>query len=113
VLALAAPAVSLLPALMTGVHGTGAAISFPHGFAVALLVTAAVTAAACATGAWLAGRAGLAAIPLGLALWSVIGVATIAAGLSLGHTHLTDWGILLLSAVAAGLAAGLPLAART
>ena len=68
VLALAAPAVSLLPALMTGVHGTGAAISFPHGFAVALLVTAAVTAAACAAGAWLARRAGLAAIPLGLAL---------------------------------------------
>ena len=84
VLALAAPAVSLLPALMTGVHGTGAAITFPHGFAVALLVTVAVTAAACAAGAWLARRAGLAAIPLGLALWSVIGVATIAAGLSLG-----------------------------
>jgi len=111
VLALAAPAVSLLPALMTGVRGTGTAISFPHGFAVALLVTAAVTAAACAAGAWLARRAGLAAIPLGLALWSVIGAATVVAGLSLGHANLTDWGILLLSAVAAGLAAGLPLAA--
>jgi hypothetical protein len=96
---------------MTGVRGTGTAISFPHGFAVALLVTAAVTAAACAAGAWFARRAGLAAIPLGLALWSVIGAATVVAGLSLGHAHLTDWGIVLLSAVAAGLAAGLPLAA--
>jgi hypothetical protein len=41
----------------------------------------------------------------------VIGAATVVAGLSLGHAHLTDWGILLLSAAAAGLAAGLPLAA--
>jgi hypothetical protein len=58
--ALAAPAVSLLPALMTGVRGTGAAISFPHGFTASLLVTGAVTA-----GAWLARRAALAAIPSG------------------------------------------------
>jgi hypothetical protein len=111
VLALAAPAVSLLPALMTGVRGTGAAISFPHGFAATLLVTAAVVAAACAAGAWLARRAGLAAIPLGLAPWLVVGIGVVAAGLSLGHAHLTDWGIVLLAAVAAGLAAGLPLAA--
>ena len=111
VLALAGPAVSLLPALMTGVRGTGSAISFPHGFAVALLVTAAVTAAACAAGAWLARRAALAAIPLGLALWLVIGIGVVAAGVSLGHAHLTDWGIVLLAAAAAGLAAGLPLAA--
>jgi len=111
VLALAGPAVSLLPALMTGVRGTGAAIAFPHGFPVALLVTAAVTAAACAAGAWLARRAALAAIPLGLAPWLVIGIGAVAAGVSLGHAHLTDWGIVLLAAVAAGLAAGLPLAA--
>jgi hypothetical protein len=111
VLALAGPAVSLLPAFMTGVRGTGTAISFPHGFAVALLVTAAVTAAACAACAWLARRAALAAIPLGLALWLVIGIGAVAAGVSLGHAHLTGWGIVLLTAVAAGLAAGLPLAA--
>jgi len=96
---------------MTGVRGTGAAISFPHGLAVALLVTAAVTAAACAADAWLARRAGLAAIPLGLAPWLVIGAGAVAAGLSLGHADLTDWGIVLLAAVAAGLAAGLALAA--
>jgi hypothetical protein len=30
-LALAAPAVSFLPALTTNIHGSGAAISFPHG----------------------------------------------------------------------------------
>jgi hypothetical protein len=48
---------------MTGVRGTETAISFPHGFAVVLLVTA----AACAAGAWLARRTGLAAIPPGLA----------------------------------------------
>jgi len=91
-------------------RGTWTAISFPYGFATALLVTAAVTAAACAAGAWFARPAGLAAIPLGLASWSVIGAAVVVAGLSLGHAHLTGWGIMLLIAVAAGLA-GLPLAA--
>jgi pimeloyl-ACP methyl ester carboxylesterase len=35
-LALAAPATSLLPALTTGLRGTGTAISFPHGFVTAL-----------------------------------------------------------------------------
>jgi len=50
-LALAAPAVSLLPALTTGLHGSGAAVSFPHGLAVTLITTVAVTAAACALGA--------------------------------------------------------------
>jgi hypothetical protein len=104
--------VSLLPALMTGVHGTGAAIAFPHGLAVALVVTAAVTAVACAAGASLAERAALAAIPLGLAIWLLIGAGVVVAGLSLGHPHLTDWGIVLLVSVAAGLTAGLPLAAR-
>jgi hypothetical protein len=40
----------------------------------------------------------------------VIGIRAVAAGVSLGHAHLTDWGIVLLAAAAAGLAAGLPLA---
>lgn len=35
-LALAAPATSRLPALTTGLRGTGTAISFPHGFVTAL-----------------------------------------------------------------------------
>ena len=52
VLALAAPALSPLPALAAGLRGTRTAISFPHGFATALLVTA----AACAAGAWFARR---------------------------------------------------------
>jgi hypothetical protein len=80
VLALAASALSLLPALAAGLRGTRTAISFPHGSATALLVTA----AACAGGAWFARRAGLAAIPLGLALWPVMGTAAVVVGLSLG-----------------------------
>ncbi len=35
-LALAAPATSLLPALTTGLRGTGTTISFPPGFVTAL-----------------------------------------------------------------------------
>ena len=38
-LALAAPAVSFLPALTTNIHGSGAAVTFPHGYAVMLVVT--------------------------------------------------------------------------
>ena len=67
-LALAAPAVSFLPALTTDIHGSGAAVRFPHGYAVMLIVTVAVTAVACALGALIAGRAGLVAITLGLAV---------------------------------------------
>jgi hypothetical protein len=112
-LALAAPAVSFLPALTTNIHGSGAAVTFPHGFAVMLAATVVVTAAACALGAVIAGRAGLVAIPLGLALWAITGFALILAGASLGHhAHLIDWGIALMAAVLAGAAVGLPLAAR-
>jgi hypothetical protein len=112
-LALAAPAVSFLPALTTNIHGSGAAVTFLHGYAVMLVVTVVVTAVACALGALIAGRAGLVAIPIGLAVWAVIGFALIIAGLSLGHhAHLTDWGIALLAAALAGAATGLPLAAR-
>jgi hypothetical protein len=78
-----------------------------------LAVTIAVTAVACVLGALLAQRAALLAIPLGLALWVVIGLAVIIAGLVLGnHAHLTEWGIALIAAAAAGAATGLPLAAR-
>jgi hypothetical protein len=112
-LALAAPAVSFLPALTTNVHGSGAAVTFPHGYAVMFIVTVVVTAAACALGALIAGRAGRVAIPLGLALWAIIGLTLTIAGASLGHhAHLTEWGIALMAAVLAGLAVGLPLAAR-
>jgi hypothetical protein len=113
VAALAAPAVSFLPAMTTDIHGSGAAVTFPHGYAAMLVVTVAVTAVACTLGALIAGRAGLAAIPIGLAMWAVIGFALIIAGASLGHhAHLTDWGIALLAAALAGTAIGLPLAAR-
>ena len=54
-LALAAPAVSFLPALTTNIHGSGAAVTFPHGYAVMLTATLVVTAAACALGALIAG----------------------------------------------------------
>ena len=112
-LALAAPAVSFLPALTTNIHGSGAAVSFPHGYPVMLAVTVAVTAVACALGALVARRAALAAISLGLAPWLIIGLAVTIAGASLAHhAHLTGWGIAFLAAVVAGAAAGLPLAAR-
>ena len=112
-LALAAPAVSFLPALTTNIHGSGAAVTFPHGYAVMLVVTVVVTAVACTLGALIAGRAGRVAIPIGLAVWAIIGSALIIAGASLGHhAHLTDWGIALLAAALAGAASGLPLAAR-
>jgi hypothetical protein len=112
-LALAAPAVSFLPALTTNIHGSGAAVKFPHGYTVMLTATVLVTAAACALGAMIAGRAALVAIPLGLGLWAITGFALILAGASLGHhAHLIDWGIALLAAALAGAAAGLPLAAR-
>ena len=112
-LALAAPAISFLPALTTSIHGSGAAVRFPHGYPVMLIVTIAVTAAACALGALIAGRAGRLAIPLGLAPWAIIGLAVTLAGASLSHhAHLTEWGIALIAATVAGAAAGLPLAAR-
>lgn len=112
-LALAGPAVSFLPALTTSIHGSGATVTFPHGYLVMLVVTIAVTAVACALGALIAGRAGLAAIPSGLVLWAIIGFAVILAGASLGHhAHLIDWGIALMTAAVAGAATGLPLAVR-
>ena len=112
-LALAGPAVSFLPALTTDIHGSGAAVRFPHGYAVMLVVTVVATAVACALGALIAGRAGLVAISLGLGLWLVIGLAVTLAGVSLSHhTNLTEWGLALIAAVLAGAAVGLPLAAR-
>jgi hypothetical protein len=112
-LALAGPAVSFLPALTTDIHGSGAAVRFPHGYGVMLIITVAVTAVACALGAVIAGRAGLVAITLGLGLWLVIGLAVTIAGVSLSHhTNLTEWGLALIAAVLVGAAVGLPLAAR-
>ena len=112
VLALAAPAVSFLPALTTDIHGSGAAVTFPHGYPVMLLVTVVVTMVACAVGALIAGRAAIVAISIGLAVWMVIGLAVTAAGAALGHTHLAEWGIALMAAALAGAALGLPIAAR-
>jgi hypothetical protein len=70
-----------------------------------LIVSVVVTAAACAAGATIAGRAGLVAIPLGLGLWAITGFAPILAGASLGHhARLIDWGVTLLAAALAGAA---------
>lgn len=78
-----------------------------------LITTVVVTAAACALGALIAGRAALVAIPLGLALWAIVGFALVIAGASLGHhAHLIDWGIAFMAGTLAGAAIGLPLAAR-
>jgi len=112
VLALAAPAVSFLPALTTNIHGSGAAVTFPHGYAVTLLVTVVVTSVACAAGALIAGRAVLVAISIGLTVWAIIGLAMTVAGAVLGHTHVTELGIALMAAALAGAAVGLPIAAR-
>jgi hypothetical protein len=61
----------------------------------------------------IAGRAGLAAIPIGLGLWAITGFALILGGASLGHhAHLIEWGVTLMAAALAGTAVGLPLAAR-
>ena len=112
-LALAGPAVSFLPALTTDIHGSGAAVRFPHGYAVMLIVTVVVTAVACALGALIAGRAGLVAMSFALGLWAVIGVAVTIAGVSLSHhTNLTEWGLALIAAALVGAVVGLPLAAR-
>jgi uncharacterized phage protein gp47/JayE len=102
-LALAAPAVSFLPAFTTGIHGTGATIAFPQQYAVMLAVTVVATVVACALGALIAGRAGLVAIPAGLSLWMVTGFGLAVAGISLGqHAHLTELGIAIMAAVLAG-----------
>jgi hypothetical protein len=112
-LALAAPAVSFLPALTTSIHGSGAAVTFPNGYPLMLTVTIAVTAVACALGALVAGRAALVALVPGLALWFIIGLAVTVAGAMLAHhAQLLEWGIALMAAAMAGAAAGLPLAAR-
>jgi hypothetical protein len=109
-LVLAAPAVSFL--LTTGILGSGASVKFPHGYAVTLIVTILVTVAASALGAWLAGRAGFAAIRVTLAWWAIISFAVTIAGVSLGHVHLTELGIAILAAALAAMAVGLPVAAR-
>ena len=45
-------------------------MTFPHGYPVMLAVTIVVTTVACTLGALTAKRAGLVAIPLGLAWWA-------------------------------------------
>jgi hypothetical protein len=70
-----------------------------------LIVSVVITAAACAVGATIAGRAGLVAIPLGLGLRAITGFVLILAGASLGHhARLIDWGVTLLAAALAGAA---------
>jgi hypothetical protein len=66
-LALAWPAARFLPVLTTSIHGSGAAVTFPPGYPVMLVVAIAVTAIACALGALIVRRAGLVAIAPGLA----------------------------------------------
>ena len=109
-LVLAAPAVSFL--LTTGILGSDKSVKFPAGYAEMLIVTVLVTVAASALGAWIAGRAGFAAIRFVLAWWAVISFAVTVAGVSLGRVHLTELGIAILAAALAGIAAGLPIAAQ-
>jgi hypothetical protein len=109
-LVLAAPAVSFL--LTTGILGSDKSIRFPAGYVMMLIVTVLATVAASALGAWIAGRAGFAAIRCVLAWWAVISFAVIVAGVSLDRVHLTELGIAILAAALAGIAVGLPLAAR-
>ena len=109
-LVLAAPAVSFL--LTAGIVGSDKSMKFPAGYAVMLIVTVLVTVAASALGAWIAGRAGFAAIRFVLAWWAVISFAVTVAGVGLGRVHLTELGIAILAAGLAGIAAGLPIAAQ-
>jgi hypothetical protein len=109
-LALAAPAVSLL--LTDGISGSGASITFPAGYPATVIITVLVTVMASALGAEIAGRAGFAAIRFALAWWAVISFAVTAVGVSLDHTKVTQLGIVVLAAAVAGMAVGLPLAAR-
>ena len=90
------------PAMTTNIHGSGAPVMSAR-YAVMLVVTVVVTAVACALGALIAGRAGLAAIPSGSQCGAVIGFALIIAGSLLDHhAHLTEREIALLAAVLAG-----------
>lgn len=109
-LALAAPAVSLL--LTNGISGSGASIRFPAGYPVTLIVTILVTVIASAVAARISGRAGFTAIRCVLAWWAIISFAVIVASVSLGHALLTELGIAILAATLAGMAVGLPLAVR-
>ena len=109
-LVLAAPAVSFL--LTAGILGSDKSVKFPAGYAEMLIITVLVTVAASALGAWIAGRAGFAAIRFVLAWWAVISFAVTVASVSLGRVHLTELGIAILAAALAGIAAGLPIAAQ-
>ena len=114
-LALAAPAVSLLPAFATGFSNPGDKrdlVAFPHGFALLLIVTVVVTAAACAVGGYVGRRAALFAIPFALFWWAISGLGVLVAGIVLGHSRTAEWGVVLLAAAVAGVLAGLPVAAR-
>jgi len=53
-----------------------------------LIVSVVMTAAACAVGAAIAGRARLVAIPLGLGMWVITGFADASLG---HHARLIDW----------------------
>ena len=76
--------------MTTNIHGSGAPVMSAR-YAVMLVVTVVVTAVACALGALIAGRAGLAAIPSGSRCGAVIGFALIIAGSLLDHhAHLTE-----------------------
>jgi hypothetical protein len=111
VLCLAGPAVSLAGVLTTGLSGTAAAVSFPHGYGVTLVATAAATILAAILAALIAHRDALVAIPATLGLWFAIGVAAGVAGVKLSHPGLAHWGVAVMAASVAGAAAGMLLAA--
>ena len=114
-LALAAPAVALLPAFAAGFSNPGDKrdlVTFPHGFAVLLIVALAVTAAVCAVAGYVGKRAALFAIPFALFWWAISGLGVLVAGIVLGHSHTAEWGVVLLAAAVVGALAGLLIAAR-
>jgi len=111
-LCLAGPAVSVAGVLATGLSGTAAAVTFPPGFWVTLVATAAATILAAVLAALIARRDALGAIPAALGLWFVVGVGAGIAGVKLSHPGLAHWGVVVIAASVTGAAAGMVLAAR-
>jgi len=111
-LCLAGPAVSFAGVLTTGLSGTAAAVSFPPGYGVTLVATAAATILAAVLAALIARRDALVAIPAALGLWFAAGVAAGLAGVKLSHPGLAHWGIVLIASSVTGAAAGMLLAAH-
>jgi membrane associated rhomboid family serine protease len=108
VLTLAAPAVSTLGALTTGLNGIFRPRSGrPPGYGVTVGATVAVTRLAAALAALIARRDALVAIPVSPGMWLITGLAVVIAGIQLGHTGLAHGRVILVAASIIGTAAGM------